>query len=99
MLRRGAPFTVDKLDAERKRITSLLMDRGYYRFHKDFITYSADSSKYSSDINVTLHLSKYRANNNSPETLHPCYSIIFRAMELTIVLCTFVIRLWLTILP
>ena len=75
MLRRGAPFTVDKLDAERKRITSLLMDRGYYRFHKDFITYSADSSRYSSDINVTLHLSKYRANNNLPETLHPCYSI------------------------
>ena len=29
LLRRGAPFTVDKLDAERKRITSLLMDKGY----------------------------------------------------------------------
>ena len=75
LLRRGAPFTVDKLDAERKRITSLLMDKGYYRFHKDFITFSADSSRHSNDINVTLHLAKYKANNNSPETLHPCYRI------------------------
>lgn len=75
LLRRGVPFTVDKLDEERKRITNLLMDRGYYRFHKDFITYSADSSRYSHDVNITLHLAKYRANNNSPETLHPCYRI------------------------
>lgn len=75
LLKRGAPFTVNKLDAERQRITTMLMNNGYYRFHKDFINFSADSSRHSSDINVTLHLAKYRENNNSPETLHPCYRI------------------------
>lgn len=75
LLRRGAPFTIDKLDAERKRITNMLMNSGYYRFHKDFISYSADSSQYSRDVNLTLHLAKYRANSNSPEVLHPCYTI------------------------
>src|SRR5574344_544758 len=74
-LKVGARFTVDVLDAERKRITKLLMNNGFYKFHKDFIQYDADSASNSNDINVTMHLLKYRATSNSPETLHPKYVI------------------------
>lgn len=74
-LKLGMPFTVGRLDAERKRITALLNDSGYYRFHKDFIQYTADSIRGSKNIGVTLHLLKYRASANSEETLHPRYIV------------------------
>lgn len=74
-LKAGDIFTVGRLDEERKRITEILMDSGYYRFHKDFIQYVADSASNSQDINLTLRLLKYRADGNSPETLHPRYNI------------------------
>ena len=72
-LKPGMKFVVSVLDNERKRITSILEDNGYYRFHKDFIQYTADSIRGSNRIGVTLHLLKYRANSNSPETFHPRY--------------------------
>ena len=51
------------------------MNHGYYKFHKDFIQYSADSARNSRDINITLKLLPYRTANHSTDTLHPCYSI------------------------
>ena len=75
LLREGDPFKVSTLDAERKRITTFLMNRGYYRFNKDFISYTADSSRYSKEIDLTLHLQKYRANNDEQPTEHPRYRI------------------------
>jgi len=74
-LRIGDRFTVARLEQERARITAILMDSGYYRFHKDFIQYSADSTANSTGVDLTLHLMKYRANNAQPETLHPRYTI------------------------
>jgi outer membrane protein assembly factor BamA len=74
-LRSGDRFSVDRLDEERQRITRILLDSGYYRFHKDYIQYTADSSRYNGDINITLHLLPYRASSDSPETLHPRYTI------------------------
>lgn len=74
-LKSGDRFTVDKLDQERRRITQYLMDRGYYRFHRDFIVYSADSARNSNDVNITLHLLPYRENSKSPETQHKSYTI------------------------
>ena len=74
-LRTGAPFTVERLDAERNRITTFLLENGYYKFNKDFIHFSADSARDSREIDLTLHLDKYRPNSNAPETLHPRYTI------------------------
>lgn len=74
-LKSGDRFTVDKLDQERRRITQYLMDRGYYRFHRDFIVYSADSARNSNDVNITLHLLPYRENSKLPETQHKSYTI------------------------
>ena len=74
-LRKGSRFTVDALDLERKRITSYLLERGFYRFHKDYIQFSADSSVYDNKINIVLNLYKYRASSSSPATEHPRYTI------------------------
>lgn len=74
-LKAGDPFTVTRLEEERKRITRVLMDSGYYRFHKDFIQYGADSTAGQNQINLMLHLLPYRPNSGAPETLHPRYSI------------------------
>lgn len=71
----GSRFTVDELNAERKNITSFLLDNGYYKFHKDYIIFSADSARNSKDINLVLHLLPYRVTSASPDTLHPCYTI------------------------
>lgn len=72
---RPRQFTVSALDAERSRLTSILNDSGYFRFHKDFIQYSADSVRGSRDVAVTLHLLKYRKSSGDPETLHPRFRI------------------------
>ena len=74
-LKPGMRFTVETLDAERKRIANLLADNGYYRFHKDFVQYSADTIAGRKDIAVTLHLLKYKPNSSSPELPHPRYTI------------------------
>ena len=74
-LKTGSRFTVDVLNEERRNLTTFLLNHGYYKFHKDFIQYSADSARNSRDINITLKLLPYRTANHSTDTLHPCFSI------------------------
>ena len=69
----GSRFTVDALNAERRNLTSFLQNHGYYKFHKDFIRFSADSARDSRDINLTLHLMPFRSDA-SPEP-HPRYVV------------------------
>lgn len=68
-------FTVADLDKERTRLTAILNDSGYYHFHKDFIQFSADSARGSHDVDVTLHLKKYRKTSNDTAVSHPRYRI------------------------
>lgn len=75
VLKEGDKLTVSQLDEQRKRITNVLLDSGYYRFHKDFIQYSADSTYNDKGVNVVVHLLKYKANDNAPVTLHPRYTV------------------------
>ncbi len=65
LLYKGMTFNIDNLDAERKRITQFLTQRGYYRFNKDFISYRVDSIPGTSEIDLTLVLHPY---NNGRET-------------------------------
>lgn len=43
LIRNGDPFSVIKLDEERKRMSSMLRDNGYYYFRPDFVTFRADT--------------------------------------------------------
>lgn len=74
-LHAGERFNVSRLNDERKRITSILLDSGFYKFHKDYILFDADSSSLDNQVNLTLHLVKYHANGSSLATNHPRYYI------------------------
>lgn len=74
LLKVGMKFDLSQLDAERKRITTLLNDQGYYKFHKEYITYIADTVAGRNLIDLTLHLSLYH-KNESGDTLHTQFSI------------------------
>ena len=76
LITEGSRFSVDALNNERKRITKLLNDDGYYRFNKDFISFEADSADAANRrIALTMRLHKYRFNNNTPEENHRRYFI------------------------
>ena len=54
LIRRGAPFDVEVLDAERARIEKLMRDSGFYSFTKDEIRFLADSSGRDHSIELRL---------------------------------------------
>ena len=74
LLNEGMKFNAQRLDAERKRIASVLSNRGYFRFHKEHIYYTADTTAGSRMIDVTLHLGLFHRPNLT-DTLHTCYTI------------------------
>ena len=67
-------FNVNSLNDERKRITDLLTDRGYHKFHKDYITFRADSSIGNKTFDLSLILHQYVAGRDSL-SLHPRYIV------------------------
>lgn len=83
-LQAGSRFSVDRLEQERRRITRVLLDSGYFRFHKDFIQYSADSARNSQDIRITLRLLPWRTADDTTLTNHPRYvmrNVVYRSAE------------------
>lgn len=74
-LKPGERFSVSLLNDERKRITSLLTSNGYYRFHKDFISFEVDTAANSTDVDVMMRLQRYRENSIAPAVSHPLYNI------------------------
>ena len=76
VLHKGMVFNADNLDKERTQITQYLVDRGYYHFNKDFITYRADSIVGSNEIDLTLVLHPYLDNNGyRPHSVYTIGSI------------------------
>ena len=74
VLQKGMVFNADNLDSERSRITQYLVNLGYYRFNKDFITYRADSIEGSNQIDLTLVLHPYQDNKTAARS-HEIYTI------------------------
>ena len=56
LLSEGMYFDVNVLDAERQRITNKLLQNGYYKFNKEYISYTADTVRNSYLVDLTLHL-------------------------------------------
>ena len=75
LLHDGMPFTTKALDDERKRITTLLNDNGYFNFHKDFITFTADTVNGNTQIDLTLILHKYMSGGHRDATPHKRYTV------------------------
>lgn len=74
-LHQGQVFSVNELNAQRKRIVSKLQNYGYYMFNKDFVSYDVDSSEVNRSVYVTMHIDNYRRNSNSEYKEHPLYVV------------------------
>lgn len=75
LLRTGMPFSVDVLEAERRRITALLKDNGYYRFQKDYITFEADTAHHSTNVGIKMNIALFRDTESQAYVPHRQYSI------------------------
>ena len=56
LLYQGMQFSVERLSSERNQITQYLQNNGYFRFHKEYITYVANKSNESNTVNLKLKL-------------------------------------------
>jgi len=74
-LKEGMLFDVNVLDAERQRIVDYLMQRGYYKFNKDYISYTADTVNTTLLVDVTMHLHLYKASATDAPQNHFQYKI------------------------
>ncbi len=75
LLREGMRLDINLLDAERNRITSLLQRKGYYRFNKDYISYTADTVRGTFRADLTLQIRPFRRQADEPPRAHPQYRI------------------------
>ena len=75
LLRVGMNFDANVLDAERQRIASNLLQHGYYRFNKEYISYTADTVRNTYLVDLTLHLDLYKPYNEAPSQPHRQYTI------------------------
>lgn len=75
LLKSGMLLDVNTLDAERQRITDYLLCNGYYKFNKDYITYTADTVRNTYQVDLTLHLLPYTTYVGDTARNHYQYKI------------------------
>jgi len=74
-LRNGMQFSAEALNTERSQITSYLQNRGYFRFHKEFISYRARKNPREHSVNLSLVLQAYRRTSEDSSSLHNRYTV------------------------
>ena len=74
-LREGMYLDVNQLDAERQRITQHLLRHGYYKFNKDYITYTADTVRNTYQVDLTLHLAPFQMRGDEQKHPHQQYKV------------------------
>lgn len=75
LLKEGMRFDVNVLDAERQRITDKLLSNGYYKFNKDYISYTADTVRNTQLVDLTMHLQSYKSHPGDTLKDHNQYVI------------------------
>lgn len=55
-VREGDRLDVSLLELERERLTGILRNNGYYTFNKEMITFNADTTEGSYDVDLTLKI-------------------------------------------
>lgn len=68
-------LNINTLDKERERIVTAMKNQGYYKFNKNYITYTADTIQNSRDVVLTMHLALYQKDKQSPLSLHPQFTM------------------------
>ena len=68
-VKRGAPFEVSALDAERKRVSNLFRNNGYYYYQPDYASYLADTLLVPGKVQLKFQL----ADSMPSRALHKWY--------------------------
>jgi outer membrane protein assembly factor BamA len=71
----GMPLDVELLEAERTRLTKVLLNEGYYAFNKDFWTFQADTMRNTHRVDLTLRLLPYRRRKEDVPQPHKVYML------------------------
>lgn len=74
-LKEGMRFDVSVLDAERQRMTDNLLSKGYFKFNKDYISYTADTVRNTYLVDLTLHLGLHKNFHGDEPKDHQQYKI------------------------
>ena len=66
-IKRNMNYDFDSFEAERDRITKLLKNKGYYKFSKDYIRFSIDSTlgSHQDDVQITINKQELKLNDSS----------------------------------
>ena len=56
LIRTGDLFSIDRLEAERQRITAIMRNNGYYYFRPEYVVYQADTTITSHRVNLRAGL-------------------------------------------
>lgn len=75
LLRPGMPFSIENMEQERRRLTAVLRDTGYYRFVKEYITYTADTAHHSNRVRLSMNVAMFTPDAVSAPTEHRMYRI------------------------
>ena len=65
----GEPYIVRSLKYDN------LLRNGYYKFNKDYISYTADTVRGTHQVDLTLHLARYKQHSDDEPRNHPQYTI------------------------
>ena len=58
LVNKGDIFSIDKMEAERQRIASVMRNNGYYYFRPEYIVYQADSSIVKDSVRLKIGLNQ-----------------------------------------
>jgi outer membrane protein assembly factor BamA len=78
LLQKGERFDVDYLKNERIRIESLLKNKGYYNFSREYIHFQVDSTVGDKQVNINVNIKKFTTKNKNNQIItikHPTYTI------------------------
>jgi hypothetical protein len=78
LIKRGEIYDFDNFESERDRLTRSLRNNGYYKFSKDYIRFSVDSTVGTHQVNVRIIINKQEIQQNDStwtETNHQRFTI------------------------
>ena len=74
LLHEGMQFNAETMATERSQISSFLQDRGYFRFHKEFVSYQASKNQSQHRVALKQILHPFLVSEGR-DTLHSQYRI------------------------
>jgi outer membrane protein assembly factor BamA len=75
LIKVGDIFDGEQLEAESNRVAGQLRNLGYYYFHSGYVTYRADTTAGSRQVDLTLVVAQHQAEHNAPAADHRRYYV------------------------